>query len=46
MGAPRYRINIKAEDYRTAEEILQNVANRALEEFTKLGGEGEFHRRL
>jgi len=46
MGAPRYRINIKAEDYRTAEEILQDVANRALEEFTKLGGEGEFHRRL
>ena len=46
MGAPRYRINVKAEDYRTAEEILQNVANKALEEFVKLGGEGEFRRRL
>jgi len=46
VGAPRYRINIRAEDYRTAEELLQNVANRAIEEFKKLGGEGEFHRRL
>ncbi len=46
VGAPRYRINIRAEDYRTAEELLQKVANSAIEEFKKLGGEGEFHRRL
>jgi translation initiation factor 2 subunit 1 len=46
MGAPKYRINVKAEDYKTAEEILQNAAKKALEEFQKLGGEGEFHRRL
>ncbi len=46
VGAPRYRINIRAEDYRTAEELLNEVANRAIEEFKKLGGEGEFHRRL
>jgi len=46
MGAPRYRINVKAEDYKTAEEILQKAAKKALEEFQKMGGEGEFHRRL
>ncbi|AGB05332.1 translation initiation factor 2, alpha subunit (eIF-2alpha) [Aciduliprofundum sp. MAR08-339] len=46
MGAPRYRINVKAEDYKTAEEKLQALAKRAIEEFSKLGGEGEYHRRL
>ncbi|ADD08961.1 translation initiation factor IF-2 subunit alpha [Candidatus Aciduliprofundum boonei] len=46
MGAPRYRINVRAEDYKTAEELLQNAANKALEEFKELGGEGEYHRRL
>ncbi len=46
MGAPRYRINVRAEDYKTAEEMLQKAAKKALEEFEALGGEGEFHRRL
>ncbi len=46
VGAPRYRINVKAENYKVAEEILQNVADRAIKEFQKLGGEVEFHRRL
>ena len=46
VGAPRYRVMVKAEDYKTAEDILQRVANRALEMFKKMGGEGEFHRRL
>ncbi len=46
VGAPRYRVMVKAEDYKTAEEMLQNAANKALEMFKKLGGEGEFHRRL
>ena len=46
LGAPRYRIMVQAEDYKTAEEILQNAAQQALKEFEKLGGEGEFRRRL
>ena len=46
MGAPRYRIMVQAEDYKTAEETLQNAAQKALEKFEKMGGEGEFHRRL
>ena len=37
---------VKAEDYKTAEDILQRAANCALEMFKKMGGEGEFHRRL
>lgn len=46
VGAPRYRVTVKAEDYKTAEDILQRAANRAIEMFKKMGGEGEFHRRL
>jgi len=46
VGAPRYRVMVKAEDYKTAEDILQRAANCALEMFKKMGGEGEFHRRL
>ena len=46
VGAPRYRVMVKAEDYKTAEEILQRAAKKALELFKKMGGEGEFHRRL
>ncbi len=46
LGAPKYRIYVQAEDYKTAEEILSNTANKIIEEFKKLGGEGEFHRRL
>jgi len=46
VGAPRYRIYVRAEDYKTAEEMLSATANSIIEEFQKLGGEGEFHRRL
>ncbi len=45
-GAPRYRIYVKADNYKTAEEILSQTANKIIEEFQKLGGEAEFHRRL
>ncbi len=45
-GAPRYRIYVKAEDYKSAEETMSKVANKIIEEFKALGGEGEFHRRL
>ncbi len=46
VGAPRYRIYVKSEDYKTAEEILNDVANRIITEFQALGGEAEFKRRL
>ena len=46
VGAPRYRIYVRAEEYKTAEEMLSATANSIIEEFQKLGGEGEFHRRL
>jgi translation initiation factor 2 subunit 1 len=45
IGAPRYRIVVRAPDYKTAEEELQKAANRAIEEIRSRGGEGRFQRR-
>ena len=46
VGAPVYRIYVRAEDYKTAEEILSNTVNNIIDKFHKLGGEAEFKRRL
>jgi len=46
VGAPRYRLIVKAEDYKTAEEILRRAAEKAIKLVEERGGEGEFHRRL
>ncbi len=39
IGSPRYRIVIKADDYKTAEEYMKDVSNAAIKSFTKAGGE-------
>ncbi|HDN74518.1 MAG TPA: translation initiation factor IF-2 subunit alpha [Archaeoglobus sp.] len=44
VGAPRYRIVIEADDYKTAESILKKVTSRVLKTIKKLGGEGNFVR--
>ncbi len=46
VGAPRYRIQVRAENYKDAEELLSKKVERIIKEFKKLGGEAEFHRRL
>jgi len=46
VGAPRYRIRVVAPDYKKAENILKNVANEAISQVGKHGGEGEFHRHM
>ena len=46
VGAPRYRIQVKADNYKDAEDILSKTAEKIINEIKKLGGEGEFHRRL
>ncbi len=46
VGAPRYRIYVKADDYKEAEDILTRVANDIVEKFRSMGGEAEFKRRL
>ncbi|MEM2212563.1 MAG: translation initiation factor IF-2 subunit alpha [Candidatus Nezhaarchaeales archaeon] len=44
VGAPRYRVDVYAEEYKKAEAILKEVADTALTLITKEGGEGVFHR--
>ncbi|HOI40872.1 MAG TPA: translation initiation factor IF-2 subunit alpha [Methanobacterium sp.] len=46
VGAPRYRLLVKSADYITAETILKDAADKAIEIVLEAGGEGEFHREL
>lgn len=43
-GAPRYRIKVKAPDYKVAEEELRGAAERAVKIIVKKGGTGIFVR--
>jgi translation initiation factor 2 subunit 1 len=45
IGAPKYRIKVKAPDYKTAEEELKDAAQRAINYISKNSGTGEFHRK-
>lgn len=44
VGAPRYRIVIEADDYKTAESVLKSATEYVLKTIKKLGGEGNFVR--
>lgn len=46
MGAPHYRVTVKAPDFKIAEEQLKNAADRAIAAIQKSGGSGAFHREL
>jgi translation initiation factor 2 subunit 1 len=46
VGAPRYRLMVKSSDYITAETILKEAADRAIEVVIEEGGEGTFQREL
>src|SRR2546428_12318772 len=45
IGAPRYRIVVRAPDYKSAEEEIQKAANRVMKGLTAKGSEAKFHRR-
>ena len=44
VGAPEYRIKVRAPDYKTAEDQLETAAARARESIEAAGGIGAFHR--
>lgn len=45
-GAPMYRLEVQAPDYKIGEDQLRKAADRAIEVVKKAGGEGAFHREL
>ena len=44
VGAPEYRIQVRAPDYKIAERELESSAERATAVVSEHGGTGEFHR--
>lgn len=45
IGAPKYRLLVRAEDYKTAEEEMQKAAQKVIKYVEAHGGEGKFIRR-
>jgi translation initiation factor 2 subunit 1 len=46
IGAPRYKIRVKAPNYKEAESVLSETANAAIEEIKGHEGSGKFYRNL
>jgi len=46
IGAPQYSINVKAPDYKIAEEEMKKAVKKIEENIKKHNGECEFHRKL
>jgi len=44
IGAPRYRIDVSAKDYKVAEDSLKMAIDSALNKISSLGGSGSFKR--
>ncbi|WP_135828751.1 translation initiation factor IF-2 subunit alpha [Halorussus halobius] len=44
VGAPEYRIRVRAPNYKTAESQLEESAARAEDAIESVGGSGQFHR--
>jgi translation initiation factor 2 subunit 1 len=44
VGAPEYRIEVRAPNYKTAEDHLEASADRATALINDHGGTGQFHR--
>lgn len=44
VSPPRYRVEIKAENYKRAETVLQKVSEEVISGVTEVGGEGSFQR--
>ena len=45
IAAPKYRVEIQAQDYKTAEEIFEEQAKDSIKRIEERGGSGEFYRK-
>jgi len=46
VGAPRYRIRVRAPDYKIAEDVLKKAADAIIGKIKEFGGSGVFHRHV
>jgi len=44
VAAPKYKVEIRSEDYKIAEEIFEEQAKNAVDKIEELGGKGEYFR--
>jgi translation initiation factor 2 subunit 1 len=44
IAAPKYRIEVSAENYKIAEQVLQKIADAVIKNIKKMDGEGSFTR--
>ncbi|ENN96651.1 translation initiation factor IF-2 subunit alpha [Methanocaldococcus villosus KIN24-T80] len=44
VGAPKYRVEVIAPDYKSGEEVFKNVCESAIKAIKKLKGEGKYYR--
>lgn len=44
ISAPRYRVQVTAQDYSAAEKVLNSLVQNAIQDMKKLGGEASFER--
>ena len=44
ISPPKYGVEVTAQDYKTANQIMQRVAETAVQEIKRLGGDGRFER--
>ncbi len=45
VAAPKYRVEIRSEDYKIAEEIFEDQAKKAVKNIENNGGNGKFYRK-
>jgi translation initiation factor 2 subunit 1 len=44
IAAPKYNVEVQAENYKRAEDVLQKTADNVITNITKAGGQGSFRR--
>jgi translation initiation factor 2 alpha subunit (eIF-2alpha) len=44
IAAPKYRVEVFADSWKRAEELLEEVSQRVVTNITKAGGHGSFKR--
>jgi len=44
IGAPRYRVEVNAPNYKVAESVMKEITDKVTEYITKMGGEVKFYR--